>query len=293
MSGTHASDNLRGSLFMVIAMLAFAVEDVFFKSATMRVAPGLATLIFGLFGFSCFAVMVTLSGGPFLTRAFLSRAMFWRSVCEVAGRLFYALALAFVPLSATAAILQAAPLVVTLGAVVFLGERVGWGRWIAMGVGFAGVLVVLKPFGADFSPALLFAVAGTLGFAARDVATRASSPTLSTGHLGLAGFTMTIIAGLVIMAVEPAGPAPDAGALFRLVSAGIAGVAAYWALTRAMRLGEISVVAPFRYSRLLFAIGLAALVFGERPDLSTLAGGVLIVGSGIYTLVRSGREKRA
>ncbi len=292
MIATDRRANLRGASLMVLAMLGFAIEDAFFKSATQTVSPGLATLIFGTIGFVIFLALGWRAGERLWSPAFLSRAMIWRSVFEIAGRLFYALALAFVPLATASAILQAAPLVVTLGAALVLGDKVGAGRWIAMAVGFAGVLTILRPFDHGFSPALLFAVAGTIGFAGRDLATRASSARLSSRHLGAAGFAMVMLAGIVILAVEPPAAAPDAGGLMHLAGAGIVGVLAYSALTGAMRIGEISVVAPFRYSRLLIAIVLAALLFGERPDLATLVGGVLIVGSGIYTLVRSGRAPK-
>lgn len=276
---------------MVLAMLGFAIEDALFKSATLSVSPGMGTLIFGLVGLVGFAALSHRAKEPIWSPDFLSPTMRWRSASEVSGRLFYALALALAPLSTTSAILQAAPLVVTLGAAAFLRERVGLGRWVAMGVGFGGVLMILRPFGADFTPALLFAVLGMLGFAGRDLATRVSTPRLSPWQLGTSGFAMVVLAGLAIMAFEAKTSLPDLRALLWLVAAGIVGVAAYTALTRAMRTGDVSVVAPFRYARLLFALVVAAVLFGERPDALTLCGAALIVGSGVYTLVRAGRHR--
>ncbi|MBJ3763608.1 DMT family transporter [Maribius pontilimi] len=277
---------------MVLAMVGFGIEDALFKAATASVSPGIGTILFGVFGFTGFAALCVRAGDPLWSPHFFSAAMGWRSVFELSGRLFYALALAFAPLSTTSAILQAAPLVVTLGAAAVLGERVGPRRWIAMGVGFAGVLMILRPFGEGFSPTLLFAVAGMLGFAGRDLATRASAPGLSSWQLGTSGFAMVVLAGLLITAFEATPRLPDPRATLLLLGAGIVGVAAYTALTRAMRTGEVSVVAPFRYSRLLVALVLAAILFGERPGALTLIGATLIVGSGLYTLVRSGRAPK-
>ena len=286
-------DNLTGSALMVAAMLGFAVEDALFKSATATVSPGLGTLLFGSTGLLIFATLSRLSAESIWPRGLFEGAMLWRSGFELTGRLFFALALAFAPLSLTSAILQAAPLAVTAGAALVLGERVRMSRWVAMAVGFLGVLLILRPWGAAFTPALIFALLGMIGFAGRDLATRASSPTLSWRQLGTSGFAMVVVAGALITLFEPASQGPDPRAAVRLIAAGCVGTCAYTALTGAMRTGEISVVAPFRYSRLLFALVLAFLLFGERPDVLTLLGCVLIVGSGIYTLIGSGKARRS
>ena len=272
---------------MVLAMIGFGIEDALFKSATASVSAGVGTLIFGAVGTALFVFQSFAAREEIWPRALFSVPLLWRSGCEICGRLFFALALAFAPLATTSAILQAAPLVVTAGAALILGQRVGRARWIAMGVGFAGVLLILRPWGAGFSPTLLFAVGGMLGFAGRDLCTRASAPSLSARQLGTSGFAMVIVAGTVITLFETATQAPDVHALVRLTAAGAVGVLAYTALTRAMRTGEISVVAPFRYARLLVALILALLLFAERPDAVTLLGALLIVASGIYTLVTS------
>ena len=283
------SDNLRGSLFMIAAMLGFAIEDSLFKAATAGISPGLGTFFFGLTGLVIYAALVRRSGLPVWTRGYLGRTMLIRSAFEVMGRLFFALALAYAPLSVTSSILQAAPLVVTLCAALILGERVGAGRWIAMAVGFAGVLLILRPSLNGIELSALYGLLGMIGFACRDVATRASPPEISAMQLGIPGFLTVTLAGLVILAFEPGLPAmPTPRAALLILATGLTGVLAYTALTRAMRTGEVSVVAPFRYSRLLFALILAFLVFGERPDALTLVGAALIVVSGLYTLVRSG-----
>lgn len=286
------SANSRGALFMLAAMGAFAVEDTLFKAATQTVAPGLAMLIFGVLGTVLFAGLSRRAGERVWTAEAFRPRLMWRSGFEIAGRLFFALALAYAPLSLASAILQAAPLVVTLGAAALLGERVGAGRWIATGVGFIGVLMVLRPGGAAFDASLVFAVLATVGFAGRDLATRAAPPAVSAHQLGTLGFVMVTLAGAIILAVsEVPMTVPSSRAAGLLALTAIVGVTAYSALTRAMRSGEVSVVAPFRYVRLVFALILAFALFGERPDAVTLTGAALIVGSGVYTLVR-GRPRR-
>jgi drug/metabolite transporter (DMT)-like permease len=289
------SDNLRGSLFMVLAMLGFAIEDVFFKSATATgVSAGVGTMIFGFFGTMSFVLYALWTREPVIRRAYVEGPLLIRSGFEIIGRLFFALSLAFVPLSTTSAILQAAPLVVTLGAVLVLKEPVGLRRWIAMLVGFGGVLLILRPTPSGFDATVIFAVLGMIGFAGRDLMTRASPPEVSATQLGILGFLMVFIAGVVITVFESAPlAAPSAQAFAKLMGTVLAGLVGYSALTKAMRTGDVSVVAPFRYSRLLIALVFAFFLFGERPDALTLIGAALIVGSGTYTLIRGARKHRA
>ncbi|WP_299790896.1 DMT family transporter [uncultured Marivita sp.] len=287
------TDNLRGSLFMVLAMLGFAIEDAFFKAATGTgdVSAGVGTMLFGAFGTAFFLLYAIWLREPLVSRAYIEGPLLVRSAFEILGRLFFALSLAFAPLSTTSAILQAAPLVVTLGAAVVLKEKVGLRRWIAMSIGFAGVLLILRPTPSGFDATAIFAVLGMIGFAGRDLMTRASPPEVTATQLGILGFLMVFIAGVVITAFETAPlAAPSFPALAMLMGTGLAGLVGYSALTKAMRTGEVSVVAPFRYSRLLIALVFAYLIFGEPPDAFTLIGATLIVGSGVYTLVRSGRK---
>jgi drug/metabolite transporter (DMT)-like permease len=282
-------DNLRGSLWMVAAMAGFAVEDMFLKSVAASLPVGQILMIFGAGGMMGFALLAMRRGERILHPAILSPAILIRCLFEVAGRLFYTLAIALTPLSSASAILQATPLVVVMGAALIFGERVGWRRWAAIAVGFAGVLIILRPGLDGFTPLSLLAVLGMLGFAGRDLATRAAPPVLSNLQLGVYGFAMMVPTGALLLAVSGGAVLPSALAAGQLAAATVIGVLAYYALTSAMRIGEVSVVTPFRYTRLVFALILGATVFGERPDAATLLGSAVIVTSGIYTLLRSRR----
>lgn len=283
------NDDLRGSLAMVLSMAAFAIEDAFFKYATSTMPVGLALSLFGALGFCIFVLLSVRANEPIFHPACLTKPMLLRSVFELAGRLFFALALAFAPLSSTSAILQSAPLVVTLGAVLFLGATVGARRWIAMSMGFIGVLLVLRPTPESFEVASVFALLATIGFAGRDLATSISPASMSGRQLGTLGFAVLFVAGLVLTPFYGLPNVwPDWKGFAAVGVSGLTGVVAYNALTMAMRTGDLSVVTPFRYFRLLFALTLAVLWFGERPDLVTLAGSALIVASGLYTLIRAG-----
>ncbi|MFN3281260.1 MAG: DMT family transporter [Tabrizicola sp.] len=279
------TDNQRGAAYMTVSMAGFAIEDVFVKAAAQSLPLGQVLLTIGLLGMLVFAAMAARQGELVLPAAFLSRPMLIRSGFEITGRLFYGLAITLTALSTTSAILQATPLVVVAGAALVFGERVGLQRWLAVLVGFAGVLVILRP-GAEFSALSLLAVVGLLGFAGRDLATRAAPTGLSNRQLGALGFAMLAVAGAILLLVSGGARPPGPGDLARLAAGTAFGMAGYHALTYAMRTGEVSAVTPFRYTRLLFAMGLAMALFGERPDLATWIGAALVVGSGVFALTR-------
>jgi len=276
--------NLRGSLFMTASMAGFAVEDAFLKQISQSMPVGQVSAIFGFCGVVVFALMALRAGHAPVPRAALTRTMAVRSVFEVTGRLFYALAIALTPISTASAILQATPLVVVLGAALIFGERVTLGRWALILIGFLGVLVILRPGVAGFAPLSVLALVAVAGFAGRDLATRAAPLGLSNAQLGVAGYVMLMVSGLIILGVTGGAVLPDARVMGLLALGAGFSIAAYAALTNAMRSGEVGVVTPFRYTRLLFAMVLGVTVFGERPDTATLIGAAIIVGCGVVLL---------
>ncbi|WP_431297849.1 DMT family transporter [Tabrizicola sp. BL-A-41-H6] len=286
------SDNHRGALYMTGSMAGFAVEDVFVKAAAKVMPLGQILLLMGIVGVLVFALMAKARGETVAPRAFVAPAMLVRSAFEVVGRLFYGLSIALTALSTTSAILQATPLVVVAAAALFFGEKVGWQRWLAVIVGFVGVLVILRPGVEGFSALSLLAVVGLLGFAGRDLATRAAPKGLSNRQLGILGFAMLATAGAILLAWSGGAVLPDLHGLALIAGGSVFGILGYHALTGAMRTGEVSLVTPFRYTRLVFAMILAMAIFNERPDAATWAGAALVVASGIYTLTRSRAQTR-
>jgi drug/metabolite transporter (DMT)-like permease len=280
------TDNQRGALLMTASMAGFAVEDVFIKAAARAMPLGQILLTMGLVGMLAFGLMARRRGEALLPPAFLDRAMLVRSAFEVMGRLFYGLSIALTALSTTSAILQATPLLVVAAAALIFGEKVGWQRWLAVVTGFVGVLIILRPGVEGFSPLSLLAVVGLVGFAGRDLATRAAPKGLSNRQLGTLGFAMLGVAGAILLVWSGGAVLPDLRGFGLLAGASVFGVLGYHALTSAMRTGEVAAVTPFRYTRLVFALILAMALFGERPDLATWIGAGLVVGSGIFALTR-------
>jgi drug/metabolite transporter (DMT)-like permease len=288
-----AAFNRRGAVFMVLSMAGFAVEDSLLKIAAVSLPPGQVLITFGVLGTMTFAALALMAGEAPLTRAMLGRPMILRSLSEVTGRLFYMLAIALTPLSTASAILQATPLVVMVGAAVLFGESIGPRRWLAVALGFGGVLLILRPGTEGFGALSLLAIMAMLGFAGRDLATRAAPVSLSFRQLGVVGFSMLIVAGLIVLPFGGPMAAPDGATWAGLLAAAAAGVCAYTFLTVAMRTGQVGAVTPFRYTRLIFAMVAGVAIFGETPDRWTIIGSAVIILAGIAALRLSRQPARA
>ncbi len=286
-------NNLRGILLMVAAMAGFSVEDAFIKAASATVPVGQILLLIGVGGTLVFGMLARVQGARLVSPVFLLRPVLLRNASEMLGTMCFVSAIAISPLSVVSAILQATPLAVTLGAALFLGAEVGWRRWTAILVGFAGVLFIVRPGAAGVDLGSLLAVAGVFLLAARDLATRAVPAHVSSTVLATYGFASVIPAGLILLAVSGGALVPEPNAMLFIAGALTIGVFAYYAIIAALRMGDIAVITPFRYSRLLFAAAIGMAVFGERPDALTWLGAALIIGSGLYTILREARLARA
>lgn len=290
----NQSDNLRGAILMVGSMLAFAFEDLFLKRSAMALPPGQVIIMLGIAGAACFWVIAAFRGQPILTMTALRGPALLRSASEAGATMLYITALALIPLTTNAALLQASPLAVTMGAALILKEPVGWRRWTAIGVGFLGVMIILRPGTEGFSPAGLLTVFCVIVLIGRDLATRVMPPSIGTFQLTTWAYMGLVPAGLALMAIAGDSWQPVARDRWPdLAGALLTGLVGYWAVTAAMRQGEVSVVAPFRYTRLVFAAIIAAIFLGERPDTATWIGSALVIGSGLYAFWRETLRRKS
>lgn len=279
-------DNLRGILLMVAAMAGFALEDTAIKMLSESLPVGQILIWLGFGGGLIFAVLARIRGQKLLDPALWTPLLIVRHLGELLGTLAMVSALSRIPLTTVAGILQAMPLTVTLGAALFLGAPVGWLRWLAILIGLSGVLLMIRPGMDTFEPASLFALGAVVFLSIRDLATRAAPAQVSSLVMSCYGFVAAGIAGIVLMAFGPPA-APLNPTLFAWLAFGITvGVSGYYAIVAAMRVGDVATVTPFRYTRLIFAMILGILVFGERPDAPTLIGAAIVIASGLYTLWR-------
>ena len=278
-------------------MLAFTLEDFTLKKATEFIPLSQLLIICGILGSIFFISCSRYTREPIFYKDSFNKTLIVRSIFEIMGRIFYALAIAFMPITNAASILQATPLVVVLGAVIFLNEKVGWRRWTAILTGFIGVLMIIQPGTNGFTIFSIFAVLGMIGFAGRDLATRMSPVGMSNYQLGSFGFYMVIIAGIILSVFNyiffPENTIWETisfDAWIFVFANAIAGVSAYFCLTIAMRIGDVSFVTPFRYVRVLFAMFFGVVILGEQPNALVIIGSIIIVLSGIYIIMRRNQK---
>jgi drug/metabolite transporter (DMT)-like permease len=180
---------------------------------------------------------------------------------------------------------------VTLAAALFLGEPVGWRRYLAISVGFLGVLIIVRPGAEGFNAYALWAVASLFFLVLRDLTTRRFSPRLPSVFAVFITATGITIMGGAMSLTQPWRPV-EGEVLAILGTASVCLVFGYLFSVMAMRIGEIAFVSPFRYLILIWAILIGIFVFGDLPDGYTLLGSAIVVGTGIYTFYREQRRRR-
>lgn len=285
-------DNLKGAVLMMVSMLSFTLNDTFIKLLAGQVPLNQVLFLRGVLTTVLIYAMIRFMG-PLHWR--IPRRDAWlvalRVAAEAASAYFFLTALFNMPIANVTAILQSLPLTITLAAAVFLREPVGWRRLGAILVGFAGVMLIVRPGAADFT---IYSVYGlvAVGFVTiRDLATRRLSPetpSLLVTLLSSAGV-------MVFFGVASLGDdwvVLETRALLFVLAASVMIIGGYVCSIMVMRVGEISFVAPFRYTGLLWALLLGFFVFGDWPSQLTLIGAAIVVSMGIYTLYRDSRTRR-
>ena len=278
------SGNHIGAILTTVSALAFIINDAAMKWA-IQVIP-LFELLFmrGLIAVPliCLAMLVTRQLIKTVSWAdgFL---IGWRLLAEIAISYFLLVALKNMPISHVTLILQAAPLGLTLVAALMMGEEVSMRRWVAILFGFVGVIIIIRPGTAGFSPYAIFAVLTVLCIVFRDMVTRRLSPTIPS--LPIAALTAFVILLMAMIMMPKTGSAmPTLSQLLIITIAAVAILTAYLLSVKIMRVGDVGFVAQFRYTGIVWAVIIGFFVFDEVPDMWTVAGALLIMATGIYTL---------
>jgi drug/metabolite transporter (DMT)-like permease len=279
-------ENMRGIVLMILAMAGFAIEDVMVKTVAKQVPLGQVLIVMGLVGTTFFATLARMKNRPIWDRILLNPSVMGRNICEMAGTMGFVLSITLLPLSTASSIFQATPLAMTMGAALFLGESVGWRRWSAIAVGFVGVLLIIRPGMDAFDPRSLWAILAVIALTGRDLFSRTVPKSIADVQLSTYGFATLLPMGGILLYFSDGLTQPNSTQWMLILGACLFSIGAYYALTAASRLGEVSVITPFRYSRLIFAMIFGYTIFNERPDALTLAGAALIIGSGLYTFLR-------
>ncbi|MCC5971239.1 MAG: DMT family transporter [Pararhodobacter sp.] len=287
------TDNARGALMMMGAMAAFVINDALMKLVAVEMPLFQALFLRGLITTVVFFVIARRLGALRHALDRRDRALITLRVLAEAGSAYFFLTALFnMPLANVTAILQALPLTITLAGALFLREPVGWRRLLAILVGFVGVLLIVRPDADGFDHYAIMALMAVACVTLRDLVTRRMSRTVPSMTVALAtagGVTLFAFVG----ALSEGWVMPSAGVRWALSGAGLLIVAGYLLSITAMRVGELGVVSPFRYTGLVWALVLGWLIFGDWPDGVTLAGAALIVATGLFSLYREHRVRRA
>ncbi len=280
-------NNFKGILLMLIAMAGFTMEDLFMKKLSVNLSTGQILIILGFGSSLVFALMAKSKGYKLTAKIFWSKGMIIRQFAEGIAAVAFITSLTLVPLSTVAAVFQATPLVITMSAALFLGEAVGWRRWLAIIVGLIGVLIIIRPGLKSFDPNVGYVLIAVLFVTVRDLITRKLPMNVPSTIVSFQAFASLIIAGGILTFLNDQKIVGlDENQIYFVLGGIIFGVIGYYCIVASTRIGEAGVVTPFRYSRLLFAIIIGFLFFNERPDFLTLLGASIVIMTGIYTVLR-------
>lgn len=280
------SPNLLGALFMTMAMAAFACNDATAKLLTREIGIGQIMFFRGLFLLAFALVIVWRSGAAPKLKAVARPRILIRSLCELIAAMTLLYALKIMPLANATAILQFMPLVVTLGAALFMGESVGWRRWSAIIVGFIGVMIIIRPGPGGFDAGAILVVLAVLAASVRDLVTKTIAQDIPAIVMSIStGLTITV-GGAILGTIEQDWNLMTWMITFKLAIAALFLLLGYQFVVFAVRKADMSYIAPFRYTGLLWAALLGIIVFANYPDIHVLLGGGIVVLAGLYSFYR-------
>jgi drug/metabolite transporter (DMT)-like permease len=278
---------------MAAAMAAFTINDAITKAVSAEMNFGQVMLVRGLFAIVLIAALALHQRALRPLRTLMTMAIVLRVAGEIGATILFLAAIVNLPLANTTAILQVLPLAITLGAALTFGEPVGWRRWLAIAAGFIGVLIIVRPGVEGFNQFSLFALISVIFCAIRDLATKRIPAPIPSLFITLLTTISVTIAGAGILVPLGGWTPPSGRALALLAFTAILLLIGYQCIIMALRTGDISAVAPFRYSALLWAMLLGYLVFGDVPDAMMVSGAAIIVLSGLYAFYRERIRHRA
>jgi drug/metabolite transporter (DMT)-like permease len=277
---------------MLASMAVFVVNDTLVKVAADSLPTGEAIFVRGVFTVALCACLIVGTGAAWALPHALSPRVLLRGLADVGGTVFFLSALVRMPMGDVFGILQFTPLAITAAAALFLGAKVGWRRWSATCAGLIGVLIIVRPGGDAFTPYAVLVIISVLFSVARDLLTRGVGTAVPTLVIAGASASIVTLSSLGFTLFETwVWPSPVGVML--LAGASVALLAGQFYLIAAMRTGEIAVVAPFRYSIILWAVLSGYLVWREVPDLATWVGIAIVSAAGLYTFLREQHLARA
>jgi drug/metabolite transporter (DMT)-like permease len=287
---TRPRHDARGIGYMVAGSALITLNDAIAKWLTDTYPVGQILCLRGLFFFVPIMFVVWRSGGLLALRVHSVSGQLVRAALFIIASAFFVTSVGLMPLPTVIALTFTAPLFVTAMAPGMLGEQVGWRRWMAVLVGFAGVLIIVRPFQEGWEWIVLLPVIGALCGALRDVSTRQITAKETSASILFYGALAVVLAGLVTM---PFGWQRVAATdLMLLAVQGLAMGLAHYLMIESFRLSEAALVAPFKYTGFIWALLYGAAIWGDYPDRWTILGALVILASGLYILHRELRHRK-
>ncbi|KPB00944.1 DMT family transporter [Ahrensia marina] len=285
--------NYKAAAFMALAMSGFIINDVIVKTLTDEINYGQVMFVRGLMMVVLLAALIAYKKHSITIKQIKSGPMLLRVSLEAVATTFFLIGFSNLPVANASAIMQALPLAVTLGAYLFLKEPVGWRRLSAILIGLVGVLIIIRPGLEGFNIYSLAILTVVILAAGRDIVTRLLDRDISPFYVSLLAAIAVTVLGAVLI-VPFGGWRPMNLHIFGtlMLAAGFLFVG-YHFIVLAMRDGDIATVAPFRYAALLWAVILGYLVFDDLPDLWTVIGSIIVVGSGLYAIFREHQRNKS
>lgn len=282
---TSVPANRRGMFALMGAMAAFAINDMLLKLTAQHYPLGEVIAVRGLIASALVGVFLIGFGHLFALRAAFSGIVAARTALDGLAMVLFTSALIHMPLAELSAINLVSPLIITAMAVIFFKEEVGWRRWTAIAIGFVGTLFIVKPAPSTFNAWALLGIACAFAGVSRDMITRKLDPRIPSLVISFMASAGSAIIGSIMGLFETWRPMAlyDVGML--AISASFV-ASGHLMVVIAFRGGDVSAIAPFRYTLLIWAGLCGYFAFGEVPDRFALFGSALIVGSGLYALHR-------
>lgn len=287
------SENMQGAALMSASMAGFALNDAALKFVGSDLGLFQSIFLRGIFA-ALFIGVFAWARGAFKELPGPSdiRRICVRSIAEIVATISFLTALFHMPLANITAILQVLPLSIALAAAVFLGEPIGRKRVLAIVFGFIGVLIIIRPGSSDFNVYALLGLVAVAAVTLRDLSVRRFSPRVSSLFVAFVAAVVILLTGGVGVIVSQNWVPPTFQDLSTLALAAAFLLVGYYCSIATMRVGEVAVVTPFRYSIMIWAIGLGWFVFGDIPDTWTLVGMGVILGTGLFTMWRERQGRR-
>ena len=276
---------------MLVGSAVLTLNDALIKSLAADYPTGQLLFIRGVFVWPWILVFAMRRGGLSSLRINNVSGQFLRGVLVIASAFLFINGLRHLTLTDAIAVAFTGPLFITALAPLVLGEKVGWRRWIAVLIGFAGVLFMLRPGSAALQWAVIFPLGAAVCGGLRDLITRRIAGTETTVAVLATTTTFVLFAGLATAPFTAWAPLKTAD-LGMFAASGALIAVAHTLMIEAFRRGEAALVAPFKYSSLIWATLIGYAAFGELPDGWTIAGAVTIILAGLYVLHRETTLKR-